>query len=72
MVEPAIAQKFKKKYPNIQILDVPLTQEDQVQGVGIVVQKNNTGLIAEIQTAVDQLKEQGVIKDLEQKWGIEQ
>lgn len=70
LVEPAIAKKFKKKYPEIQILEVPLAPEDQVQGVGVVLKKNNTPLIDQVQQAVDALKEAGVIAQLEQKWGI--
>ncbi|MGE0206948.1 MAG: transporter substrate-binding domain-containing protein, partial [Candidatus Babeliales bacterium] len=35
LVEPAIAKKFKKKYPEIQLLKVPLKPEYQVYGVGI-------------------------------------
>lgn len=69
-VEPAIAKKFKNKYPEITLLDVPLQPEDQVQGVGIVIQKNNAELITQIQTAITTLKAHGTITKLEQKWGI--
>jgi ABC-type amino acid transport substrate-binding protein len=69
-VEPAIANKFKNKYPEIQILDVPLAPEDQVQGVGIVIKRNNSAIIQEVQQAVDELKHAGVIATYEQKWSI--
>ena len=69
-VEPAIAQKFKNKYPEIQILDVPLAPEDQVQGIGIVIKQNNTHLITQVQQAVATLKSTGSIAQLEQKWDI--
>jgi len=69
-VEPAIAKKFKNKYPEIQILDVPLDPEDQVQGVGIVVKQNNTQLINQIRQAIETLKSKGIITQLEQKWEI--
>jgi len=71
LVEPAIAKKFKAKYPQIQILDVPLDQDDQVRGIGIVLKPENQNLISEIQAAVQNLKTSGVITSLEQKWGIE-
>lgn len=70
-VEPAIAKKFRNKYPEIQILDVPLAPEDQVQGVGIVVKQTNSKVIKHVQEAVDVLKSTGIIKELEQKWGVE-
>ncbi len=70
-VEPAIANKFKKKYPEIQLLDIPLTPENQVNGIGIAIKKDNDQLINQIQQAVDQLNRDGIIKQLEQKWNIE-
>jgi len=69
-VEPAIARKFKNAYPEVQILDVPLAPEDQVQGVGIVIQQNNAQLINQMKQAVETLRSMGTIKQLEQKWEI--
>lgn len=69
-VEPAIAKKFKKKYPEIQILDVQLNPEDQVQGIGIALKKNNSALIDQIQKAVTALQSEGIIKKFEEKWNI--
>lgn len=69
-VEPAIAKKFQSKYPEIKILDIPLSKEDQVQGIGIVIKQDNASQIKEIQDAVEGLKKSGVISELEQKWGI--
>ena len=69
-VEPAIAKKFKNKYPQIQILDIPLTPENQVNGVGICIKKNNTKLIDEVTNATQQLLEDGTIEKFEKKWDI--
>lgn len=69
-VEPAIAKKFKNKYPNIYVLDVPLSPDDHVQGIGIVIKKDNTLLIDRIQKAIAALKTAGIITQLEQKWDI--
>lgn len=71
LLEPAIAKKFKNKFPEIQILDIALDQEDQVYGIGIVLKLDNTNLINEIQIAVDKLKKNGFISNAEKKWGIE-
>ncbi len=70
LVEPAIALKFKKRFPEIQILDVPLAQEDQVQGIGIALKKENRALTQELQQAVNKLKSKGIIQSYEKKWNI--
>jgi ABC-type amino acid transport substrate-binding protein len=69
-VESAIAKKFKSKYPQIQLLDVPLGPEDQVQGVGIAIKKENRKLIAQVEDAIRKLKSSGTIQQYEKKWGI--
>jgi ABC-type amino acid transport substrate-binding protein len=68
-VEPAIAKKFQAKFPEIKILNVPLSKEDQVLGVGVTIKKSCTELITQVEDAVKQLTD--VIKVYEQKWGIE-
>ncbi len=69
-VEPAIAKKFMAIYPEIKMLEVPLAEEDMVYGVGICVKKDNQVLIEEIQNAVKNLRDEGVIQALETKWNI--
>lgn len=69
-VEPAIGNKFKNKYPQIQMLNVELAPEDQVQGIGIAIRKENSDLIQQITEAVEQLRKDGIIQTYEKKWGI--
>jgi len=69
-VEPAIAKKFKKKYPKIQTINVPLAPENQAYGVGICIKKNNTPLINEVKQTVNTLVQKGTIQKLETKWDI--
>lgn len=69
-VEPAIAKKFKNKYPEVQILNIPLTPEDQVHGIGIVIKQNNAQWVNQVQKAVDTLKSTNIIRELDQKWDI--
>lgn len=71
LVEPAIAKKFHKKYPTMKIIDMPLDKEEYIQGIGIVIKKNNTMLIKSVTNAVETLKKNRFIKTLETKWGIE-
>lgn len=70
LVEPAIAAKFKAKYPEIKILEIPLSPEDQIQGMGIVVKKNNQKLITQVQQAVQNLTKSGAIKKFAEQWGV--
>ncbi|HLB41042.1 MAG TPA: transporter substrate-binding domain-containing protein, partial [Candidatus Babeliales bacterium] len=69
-VEPAIAQKFKRKYPEIQLLNVPLAPIDQIQGLGIAVKSSNLVLIKQIQAAVQKLTATGALKNFAEQWGI--
>lgn len=70
LVEPAIARKFQKKYPNIKTMPLTLAPEDQVQGIGITLRKNDRDLIARVQSAVDALSQNGTLTTLETKWDI--
>jgi len=69
-VEPVIAQKFKKAYPEVQILDIPLAPKDQVQGVGIAVKKHNLVIKEDLERAITLLKNNGSLATYEQKWGL--
>ncbi len=69
-VEPAIARKFKNRYPEIQMMNVPLAPEDQEYGVGIAIKKENALLAQQVQQAVDQMISEGTIKKLETTWEI--
>ena len=70
LVEPAIAKKFKKKCPEIQILDVPLAPANQVKGVGICIKKDNIVLTDQVTQPTNVLLENGSIQKFESKWGI--
>lgn len=69
-VEPAIAQKFCNKYPQITTVDMTLPEKDIVQGIGIVIKKNNAPLIEQVTVAVADLKKSGVIDQAAQRWDI--
>ncbi|MFA6066370.1 MAG: transporter substrate-binding domain-containing protein [Candidatus Babeliaceae bacterium] len=69
-VEPAIAKKFKNKYPEIVTLDVPLAPEDQVEGIGIAILPENKDVINQVERAIVALQQDGTLKKYEEKWGI--
>jgi ABC-type amino acid transport substrate-binding protein len=69
-IDPAIAAKFKTKYPELLIIDIPLDKKEWVQGVGIMINKTNNALIKQIEAVINQLKNNGTITRLEKKWGM--
>jgi ABC-type amino acid transport substrate-binding protein len=69
-VEPAIAKKFTAKFPEIQTLDITLNADDQVDGVGIMIKKENVELIKTIEDAIKQLKENGFIAQAQNRWEL--
>ena len=71
LVEPAIAKKFSAKYAQVKLLNVPISQELQEQGVGIVTLPERSDLIKQVQAVIKKLKAAGVIDQLAQKWGLE-
>jgi arginine/lysine/histidine transporter system substrate-binding protein len=70
LLDPVIAKKFKNKYSDVKILDVMLTPDDQIEGVGIALKRNNKSLINSVSQAVIQLKKEGIIKNFEKKWDL--
>ena len=69
-MDPSLIPRFKEKYPQLQVLSLALPKEMQSQGNGIGVNKANEKLAAQIRKAVQTLKEEGVIFQLEKKWGL--
>ncbi len=70
LLDPAIAQKFKIKCPQIKSIEIVLSPEERSYGMGIPVNKTNIDLKKVLDNAVEALKQEGVIKDLEKKWGV--
>jgi arginine transport system substrate-binding protein len=68
LFEPHIANAMKAKFPEIQLLSINLPEKGWVLGNGIGIKKDNDELLKKIEAAVRELKEQGVIHKLEQKW----
>ncbi len=70
IVEQAIAHKFLAKYPDLVMLEMPLSDDYKVYGVGICIKKTNTTLTEQVEQAVQRLKASGALQRYEQKWGI--
>jgi arginine transport system substrate-binding protein len=69
-VEEAIARKFQAKYPEIKVMDVALNAEDYVEGMGIAIKKGNSIIKDQLQRAIEEIRKENVIQNLEAKWGI--
>jgi polar amino acid transport system substrate-binding protein len=69
LVDPAIAKKFKEKHPEIQVLAIPLDHDNQVHGMGIMVNKASM-LVKPIQDSINELKKNGTLQKYEKKWGL--
>jgi len=70
-VESAIAQKFYRAYPNeIQIVAIPLKDNDCEKGIGIAIKHTNQILIKQLGVIIKQLFQEGIIEFYEQKWDI--
>jgi ABC-type amino acid transport substrate-binding protein len=67
-VDPEVAQALVQQTPALKILHVPLSPNDQPLGQGICIAKHNTPLITHVQTVIDQLKHDGTLAALENKW----
>jgi len=68
VLEPKVAYVLQAQYPELKILDIPLTEEQQDFGSGIGIQKNNSELANKISRIVATLKNDGTIDRLEKKW----
>lgn len=70
LLDPVIANKFKKRFSEIKIVSIPLEPQDQTKGIGIVLKQKSSVLAVEIQRAIDLLSNDGTLAQFESKWGI--
>ena len=68
LFEPHIAEAMRAKFPEIQLRSIHLPQEEWVLGNGIGIKKERSLLIQKVTQAIDELKREGVIGQLEEKW----
>lgn len=69
-VDPALLPRFLDKYPELKVLSLPLPKEMQSEGNGICLNKADRELANKVKKAIDELKKEGVIFQLEKKWGL--
>src|SRR5204862_18925 len=68
LVEPDVAAYLAKQHPEIQTLSVPLPPEDEIQGFGIGINKNNGALIDQVNQAIQEMTKSGELQAIQDKW----
>jgi ABC-type amino acid transport substrate-binding protein len=68
VIDPDIVPSLCKKNPKLKILDIDLPLEFQSKGCGIALNKKNGDLARKVTAIIDELKSNGVLAALEQKW----
>jgi polar amino acid transport system substrate-binding protein len=68
VIEPKVAYALQGQHPELKVLDIPLTTEQQDFGSGIGIKKENRELIDKVGAIISMLKSDGSIAKLEAKW----
>ena len=69
-IDPSLLPRFQSKYPNLTVLYLPLPEEMQSSGNGICINQGDQELARKVRKAIEELKEEGIIFQLEKKWGL--
>lgn len=70
LLEPQVAKRLQKQEPKLVVLPVPLPEEFVVYGMGIAIKKANEQLATVVAKAVQDLRQDGALKKLENLWGL--
>jgi arginine transport system substrate-binding protein len=70
LIDPSLLAGFQAKFPEIKTLEIPLPPDEQSFGNGICLNLNQKALIDDVTKAVSDLRNEGKIADLEQKWNL--
>lgn len=68
LVESDVAEYLKSQHPEVQILAVPLPEQEKIYGFGIGIKKENQHLFEEVSHIIQELKASGQLQLLEEKW----
>lgn len=68
-VDPSLVPRLQNKYPKLKVLFLSLPQHMHAEGNGICLNKSDP-LTGEVSRAIAELKQEGVILQLEKKWGL--
>ena len=70
ILEPIIVERLKKKNRELKTLNVPLSEDFQIFGVGIAIKKGNFALKQRVAKAIADMREDGTLAKFERKWNV--
>lgn len=70
MIDPFLLPTLLPQFPEVKVMEVPLPSSEQSFGNGIALNKKNQALIAEVRKAVDEMRQEGKINELEVTWKL--
>ena len=69
-IDPSLVPRFTAQYSEIKVLNVSLPSSEQSLGNGICIAKTNQKLAGEVKIAIEELRLEGKIRELEKKWNL--
>ncbi len=70
LIDPDLGQQLLHEHPDMRYLLIKVPELYQSVGNGIAIHKSNNDLTRRIQTAIEVMKEKGIIAAAENRWGI--
>jgi len=70
-VDSSLVAELQKQSPELKVLYLPIPPKLQSFGMGVCVNKKNVALSSEIKKAIEEMRQEGTILQLEKKWNLE-
>lgn len=68
VIEPYVVNSLQEQHPQLVYVDVELNPEQKTFGHGIGVNKSNVELTKQVERAIEELKSDGTLDQLQQRW----
>ncbi len=70
VIDPSLLATVTQQFPELKVMEAPLPPLEQSLGYGVCLNKKSCKLILLVKKAVDELRKEGVIAELEKKWNL--
>jgi polar amino acid transport system substrate-binding protein len=70
IIDKIHTEEILKEKRNLSSWPIPLPDENKIDGIGIVLQKENKEISQKIKEGIEKLQEKGILTELEKKWNI--
>ncbi len=70
VVDSSLLPRIQQQYPEIKVLRLPLPSRQQSMGYGICINKDDQKLSQEVRQAIEELRAEGKLAELERKWNL--